>query len=85
MSMEPEIVFVPSAFKHGATREDIIHAYRTSVHDHKLGDYGNKYAFIGFNRAGNPIEVFYNPIGDDTIKVFHAMGCRDGIVAQMEQ
>jgi len=84
MNMEPEIVFVPSAFKHGATREDILHAYQTRVHDSLLAGYGNKHAFIGFNRAGNPIEVFYNPIGDDTIKVFHAMGCRNGIIAQME-
>jgi hypothetical protein len=38
----------------------------------------------GFNRAGNPIEVFYNPIGDDAIKVFHAMGCRDDIITQIE-
>jgi hypothetical protein len=82
--MEPEIVFVPSAFKHGVTREDIIHAYRTMIHDGLLESYGNKYGFIGFNRAGNPIEVFYNPIGDDTIKVFHAMGRRDGIIVQIE-
>jgi hypothetical protein len=82
--MEPEIVFVPSAFKHGVKREDIIHAFRTRVHDGLLESYGNKYGFIGFNRAGNPIEVFYNPIGDDAIKVFHAMGYRDEIIAQIE-
>jgi hypothetical protein len=82
--MEPEIVFVPSAFKHGVKREDIIHAFRTRIHDGLLEDYGNKYGFIGFNRAGNPIEVFYNPIGDDAIRVFHAMDCRDGITAQIE-
>jgi len=82
--MEPEIVFVPSAFKHGATQEDILHAYQTRIHDSPLEGYGSKHACIGFNRAGNPIEVFYNPIGDDTIKVFHAMGCRNGIIAQME-
>jgi len=80
--MEPEFIFVPSAFKHGLTRDDIIHAYRTSISDVMLETYGNKYAFVGFNLAGNPIEVFYNPIGDDTIKVFHAMGCRNGIIAQ---
>jgi len=40
-------------------------------------------AFIGFNRAGNPIEVFYNPVNDDKIKVFHAMSCRDGIINQL--
>jgi hypothetical protein len=82
--MEPKIVFVPSAFKHGVTREDILQAYRTMIHDGLLESYGNKYGFIGFNRAGNPIEVFYNPIGDDTIKVFHAMGRRNGIIAQIE-
>jgi hypothetical protein len=82
--MEPEIVFVPSAFKHGVTREDIIHAYKTRIRYGLLGSYGNKYGFIGFNRAGNPIEVFYNPIGEEAIKVFHAMGCRDGIYAQIE-
>jgi len=82
--VEPEIVFVSSAFKHGVTRDDIIHAYRTKICDSLLESCGNKYGFIGFNRAGNPIEVFYNPIGDDAIKVFHAMGCRDGIIAQIE-
>ena len=84
-SMEPEIVFVPSAFKHGVKQEDILHAYKTRVRAGLMESYSNKYGFIGFNRAGNPIEVFYNPIGDDKIKVFHAMGCRDGIRAQMEK
>jgi len=82
--MEPEIVFVPSAFKHGVTRDDIIHASRTRIRAGLLRGYSNKYGFIGFNRAGNPIEVFYNPVGDDAIRVFHAMGCRDGISAQIE-
>jgi len=83
--MEPKIVFVPSAFKHGVKREDIIHASQTRISDRLLESYSNKYGFIGFNLAGNPIEVFYNPIGDDTIKVFHAMGCRSGIIDQIEE
>jgi hypothetical protein len=82
--MEPEIVFASSAFKHGVKREDIIHAFRTRIRAGLIDNYSNKYGFIGFNRAGNPIEVFYNPIGDDAIKVFHAMDCRDGIIAQIE-
>jgi hypothetical protein len=81
--MDLEIVFVPSAFKHGISLEDICHAHESRIYDGPLEGYDNKYAFIGFNRMGNPIEVFYNPIGDDTIKVFHAMGCRNGIIAQM--
>ena len=82
--MEPEFIFVPSAFKHGVTQDDIIHAYRARILDVLLETYSNKYIYVGFNIAGNPIEVFYNPIGEDKTKVFHAMGCRNGIIAQME-
>ena len=82
--MELEFIFVPSAFKHGVTQEDILHAHKTRVFEGPLEGYENKYAFIGFNLAGNPIEVFYNPIGDDLIKVFHAMGSRDGVLEQIK-
>ena len=82
--MEPEIVLVPSALKHGVTKEDIYHAYATIMYEGPLEGYENKYAFIGFNRAGNPIEVFYNPIGNDAIKVFHAMESRSGIINQLK-
>jgi hypothetical protein len=82
--MEPEIIFESPVFKHGVTREDVRHAYETRIYEGPLEGYDNKYAFIGFNQNGNPIEVFYNPIGDDTIKVFHAMGCRSGIIAQLK-
>jgi len=81
--MKPDIVFVPSAFKHGVTKEDIHHAYSTIIYEGPLERYENKFAFIGFNRAGNLIEVFYNPIGDDAIKVFHAMSSRDVIIEQL--
>ena len=83
--MKLKIVFVSSAFKHGVTEEDIFHAYMTIIHEAPLEGYGNKYAFIGFNKAGNPIEVFYNPIDDNSIKVFHAMGCRNGVLEQLRQ
>ena len=45
------------------------------------GDYRSK----GNRRAEEalPIEVFYNPIGDDKIKVFHAMNSRDGVIEQI--
>ena len=82
--MEIEFVFVPSAFKHGFTQEDIIHAYKTIIYEGPIDGYKNKFSFIGFNRAGNPIEVFYNPIGDDKIKVFHAMNSRDELIEQIK-
>jgi hypothetical protein len=82
--MEPEIVFVPSAFKHGVTREDIIRAHETMIYDGPLGSDGDKYCFIGFNVAGNPIEVFYNYIDEEAIRVFHAMSYRNETIAQIE-
>ncbi|GHV94492.1 hypothetical protein AGMMS50293_08120 [Spirochaetia bacterium] len=81
--MEPNIIFVPSAFKHHVTEEDIRHAYNNKIHDGCLESCENKYCFIGFNLAGNPIEVFYNPIDEDTIKVFHAMDMRPGVLTQL--
>jgi hypothetical protein len=78
-----DIEFVSSAFKHGVSKEDILKAYETKIFEGPLQGL-NKYAFVGFNRAGNPIEVFYNPIGMDAIKVFHAMKCRDGVIAQFQ-
>ena len=81
--MKPEIIFVPSAFKHGVTQEDIHHAYSTMVYEGPIEGHKNKYGFIGFSTAGNPIEVFYNPIGDDTVKVFHAMSSRDSVISQL--
>ena len=81
--MEPEFIFVPSVFKHGVTEEDILHAYETRVYDSLLRDYTYKYGFVGFNRAGNPIEVFYSPIGDNIVKVFHAMDCRESTLDQL--
>jgi len=81
--MKLEIEFVSSAFRHGVMQEDILHAHKTIIFEGPIDGYSNKFAFVGFNRAGNPIEVFYNPIGEDTIKVFHAMNCRDGVIDQL--
>jgi hypothetical protein len=78
--MEVEIIFAPSAFKHRVTEADIRQAYQTRLAWGKLENGEDKYGFIGFNRAGNPIEVFYNPIGEDAIKVFHAMSMRPGVL-----
>ena len=41
------------------------------------------YAIIGFDTTANPIEVFYNYIDDEVIKIFHAMALRDKVAAQM--
>ena len=76
--MVPEIFYVPSAFKHKFTKADIVRAFETFIYEDQLEDFDNKYLLLGFNTHGNLIEVMYNRIGVDAIKVFHAMPCRKG-------
>jgi len=81
--MDVIIKFSRSAFKHKVTEADIRWAFDNVLYDEQLdesdggGDIGSKHMLIGFNRKGNPLEILYNVIDDDTIKVFHAMGCRN--------
>jgi len=75
--MGPEIVCIPSAFKHGVSEADIRWAVKTLICDVLIDEYENKYAIIGFDTKGNVIEIMYNLISDKLIKVFHAMKCRE--------
>jgi len=81
--MEPNIICVPSAYKHGYTMDDIKQAGRTKIYEDTLEGEDDTYVIIGFDTVANPIEVFYNIIDDETIKVFHAMALRDKTAAQM--
>jgi len=36
-----------------------------------------RYLLIGFDLNANPLEVLYNVIDESTLKVFHAMKCRN--------
>jgi hypothetical protein len=74
--MELDIICKPSAFKHGATMADIYLAFSTAVYDVMLRDDREKRLLIGFNLAGNPLEIMYNELDDGRINVFHAMPCR---------
>jgi len=74
--MEPKIVFVPSAFKHGINEADIRRAVRTPFCVTLVDEYEDKYALIGFDTNGNLLEILYNLLDDQTIKVYHAMRCR---------
>jgi uncharacterized DUF497 family protein len=78
MNMKIDIRFSQSAFKHGVTEADIRKVFDTKKYDAELdgADFENKYLLIGFDRNANLIEVIYNAIGSDTVRVFHAMKCR---------
>ena len=81
--MDYIVEFNKSAFHHGFTKEDILNAIKTRIEDRIIEEFPEKYGIIGFDCAGNPIEIVYNPIDDDTIYVFHAMKARDSFLKKI--
>jgi hypothetical protein len=77
------VEFNEAAFRHGISKEDILHAYRNRICDTAIGELPEKYAVIGPNRAGNLLEILYNPIDDDTIGIFHAMEARNSFIKKL--
>jgi len=81
--MDIAIKFNQAAFKHGVTEADIRMAFDNVRYDERLDDSDGeddinaRYLLIGFDRNANLLEILYNIIDDDTLKVFHAMKCRN--------
>jgi hypothetical protein len=82
--MEDNIQFNPSAFKHGFTEADIRKAIETKIYEGQLQDFINKFTIIGFDTAGNLLEIMYNIIDSESINIFHAMRCRKNIYNQLK-
>jgi hypothetical protein len=76
------IEFTGSAFRHGFTKEDILHALKMNVSAAAIDTLPEKYAHIGLDRGLNSLEIIYNQIDDNTIQIFHAMRLRDSFVAK---
>ena len=85
--MDVEIKFSRSAFKHGVNEADIRWAIDTAKYDGILEDEDadNKQLLIGFDRNANPIEIFYNILDYDIVRVFHAMKCRNAFKCLLEK
>jgi len=71
-------------FRHGISREDILCALKTKIRAGSIGELPEKYAVIGFDRSGNPLELMYNPVDDNTISVFHAMKARKSFLKMLD-
>lgn len=69
-----EPIIATSAYKHGLSREDILHAYRNPLRIWDLGD--GFTMMIGPNRAALILEVGYVD-GDVAMVIVHAMPARD--------
>ena len=78
--MEPEIIFAPSAFKHGFSEADIRRAIITHIRNVLIDEYEDKYAIIGFDTKGNALEILYKLLDDETMEVYHVMNCRRQLV-----
>ena len=76
--MEPKVEFVPSAFRHGFTEEDIRWVLNNYLVDGVVEEDDETIRIaVGFDRAVNILlEVMYHKLEDETALVFHAMECR---------
>ena len=81
--MFPIIEFNKAALKHGITESNIRFAMWHPIHEQLIEAYVNKWLIIGYDIAGNLIEIAYNIIDDDTVNVFHAMPCRKKFIRQL--
>ena len=48
-------------------------------------DLNARFLVIGFDRNANLLEILYNVIDKDTLKVFHAMKCRSIFLPLIKQ
>ncbi|MDR0502229.1 MAG: hypothetical protein LBH16_02795 [Treponema sp.] len=78
--MDVVVEFNEAAFRHNISKEDILNALKTKICDAAIEGLADKYGIIGFDRAGNPLEVMYNLIDDNNINVFHAMELRKSFI-----
>jgi hypothetical protein len=78
--MDVIVEFREAAFRHNIDREDILCAYMNRIYDAAVEGLPERYIVIGFDRAGNPLEIMYNPIDDNTINIFHAMKARKSFI-----
>ena len=84
--MGPRVVFVPSAFKHGVSKDDIRWVLLNHLADGLIEeDDEAKYLSVGFDKSGKLLEVMYNYIDDQPIKMFHVMKCRKQFYEKLKE
>ena len=84
--MEVIVKCVPSAFKHkGVTEVGIRHAIQNWKYDDVFEDEPEKHLLIGFDNNANLLEIMYNVIDERSLKVFHAMKCRDAFLPLLKR
>jgi hypothetical protein len=83
--MDLQFRFRESAFKHGVSEADILHAFSNYCIIRHFQERENVYLLIGFNVNANPIEILYNEFGENGVNVFHAMPCQGRFLPLLEE
>jgi len=77
------IEILPSATKHGQSRDDIICALEQNIYDETLEDEPNKTLVIGYDNNARLLEIIFHVVTDEHIVVFHSMPCRKYYIERM--
>ena len=77
------IEILPSATKHGQSKDDIIYALEHSIYDETLEDEPNKTLAIGYDSNAKLLEVIFHVVSEEHIVVFHSMPCRKYYIERM--
>jgi len=77
------IEILPSATKHGQSREDILCALEQSVYDETLEGEPNKTLSLGYDRNAKLLEIIFHVVTDEHIVIFHSMPCRKYYIERM--
>ena len=77
------IEILPSAKKHGQSRDDIVYALEHSIYDETLENEPNKTLSIGYDSNAKLLEVIFHVVTDEHIVVFHSMPCRKHYIERM--
>ena len=77
------VEILPSATKHGQSRDDILCALERSIYDETLETDPNKTLSIGYDMSARLLEVIFHVLSDEHIVVFHSMPCRKHYIERM--
>ena len=77
------VEILPSATKHGQSRDDILYALERSIYDETLETDPNKTLSIGYDGNAKLLEVIFHVLSDEHIVVFHAMPCRKHYIERL--
>jgi len=77
------VEILPSATKHGQSKDDILCALERSVYDETLESDPNKTLAIGYDGNARLLEVIFHVLSDEHIVVFHSMPCRKHYIERM--